>query len=79
MSTVFDGWNKGELDSFLVEITGDILAYKDTDGKPLVEGFASRHRRPEGYGEVDRHFGFGYGHAGHSYWGGRVCEVFVGD
>lgn len=37
MSAVFREWNKGELDSFLIEITTDILAYKDTDGKPLVE------------------------------------------
>lgn len=37
MATVFKEWNKGELDSFLIEITTDIMAYKDTDGKPLVE------------------------------------------
>ena len=30
-------WNKGELDSFLIEITADILKYKDTDGKPLLD------------------------------------------
>ena len=29
-------WNKGELNSFLIEITRDILAYNDTDGKALV-------------------------------------------
>jgi len=29
-------WNKTELDSFLIEITTSILAFKDTDGKPLV-------------------------------------------
>ena len=34
---VFADWNKGELDSFLIEITKDILAYKDSDGTPLVE------------------------------------------
>ena len=28
---------KGELDSYLIEITRDILAYKDEDGEPLVE------------------------------------------
>lgn len=37
MAEVFTEWNKGELDSFLIEITKDILAFKDTDGKPLVE------------------------------------------
>ncbi|KAG8204993.1 6-phosphogluconate dehydrogenase decarboxylating [Candida albicans] len=35
---VFATWNKGVLDSFLIEITRDILYYNDpTDGKPLVE------------------------------------------
>jgi 6-phosphogluconate dehydrogenase len=37
MHGVFAEWNKGELDSYLVEITRDILAYKDTDGAPLVD------------------------------------------
>ena len=34
---VFDEWNKGELDSFLIEITRDILKFKDTDGEYLLE------------------------------------------
>ncbi len=37
MHDVFKEWNKGELDSYLIEITTDILAYKDADGKPLVD------------------------------------------
>lgn len=37
MHLVFKEWNKGELDSYLIEITSDILAYKDSDGKPLVD------------------------------------------
>ena len=37
MHQVFAEWNKGELDSYLVEITRDILAFKDTDGQPLVD------------------------------------------
>ncbi|CAO3597740.1 unnamed protein product [Absidia cylindrospora] len=36
MADVFTEWNQGELDSFLIEITRDILKYKDTDGEPLV-------------------------------------------
>jgi len=32
---VFDEWNKTELDSFLIEITADILKYK-VDGEPLL-------------------------------------------
>ncbi len=34
---IFDEWNKGELDSFLIDITRDIMRFKDTDGMPLVE------------------------------------------
>lgn len=37
MHSVFTEWNKGELDSYLIKITGDILSVKDTDGEPLVE------------------------------------------
>lgn len=37
MHDVFKQWNEGELDSYLIEITRDILAYKDEDGQPLVE------------------------------------------
>jgi len=37
MHDVFKTWNKGELNSYLIEITGEILAYKDGDGEPLVE------------------------------------------
>ncbi|KAG0168397.1 6-phosphogluconate dehydrogenase, decarboxylating [Apophysomyces sp. BC1034] len=37
MAGVFEEWNKGDLDSYLIEITRDILKFKDTDGKPLVE------------------------------------------
>ena len=37
MHEVFAEWNKGELDSYLIEITRDILAKKDDDGSPLVD------------------------------------------
>ncbi|HEX2935609.1 MAG TPA: decarboxylating NADP(+)-dependent phosphogluconate dehydrogenase [Bacteroidales bacterium] len=37
MHEVFKEWNQGELDSYLIEITRDILAVKDVDGKPLVD------------------------------------------
>ncbi len=37
MQAVFAEWNKGELDSYLIEITSHILAFKDTDGQPLVD------------------------------------------
>ncbi|MFN3409539.1 MAG: decarboxylating NADP(+)-dependent phosphogluconate dehydrogenase [Limisphaerales bacterium] len=37
MHQVFADWNRGELDSYLIEITRDILAKKDEDGQPLVD------------------------------------------
>ena len=36
MAGIMKEWNKGDLDSFLCEISADILAFKDTDGKPLL-------------------------------------------
>jgi 6-phosphogluconate dehydrogenase len=37
MHDVFAEWNQGVLDSYLIEITRDILAFKEPDGTPLVE------------------------------------------
>jgi 6-phosphogluconate dehydrogenase len=37
MHKVFAQWQEGELNSYLIEITRDILAFKDTDGQPLVD------------------------------------------
>jgi 6-phosphogluconate dehydrogenase len=36
IAQVFAGWNHGLLDSYLIEITGHILAVTDADGVPLV-------------------------------------------
>lgn len=37
MHEVFKEWNEGALSSYLIEITRDILGFKDEDGEPLVE------------------------------------------
>jgi len=37
MHETFAEWNKGDLDSYLVEITRDILGFKDENGEALVE------------------------------------------
>ncbi len=37
MHKVFEKWNKGPLDSYLIEITRDIMAFRDKDGEALVE------------------------------------------
>ena len=37
MSSIFSKWNKGPLDSYLIEITKNILAFRDGDGSVLLE------------------------------------------
>ena len=37
MHQVFAEWNQTELNSYLIEITASILAYRDEEGEPLVE------------------------------------------
>lgn len=36
IAEIFEKWNKGVLDSFLIEITANILKFNDDDGVPLV-------------------------------------------
>ena len=36
IADIFNQWNKGVLDSFLIDITANILKFKDDDGEPLV-------------------------------------------
>lgn len=37
MHKIFENWNKGDLDSYLIEITAKILEEKDTDGALLLD------------------------------------------
>jgi 6-phosphogluconate dehydrogenase len=37
IQNIFSEWNNGVLDSYLVEITANILAYKDENGQPLID------------------------------------------
>ena len=37
LADVFAEWNKGELDSFLIEITAAIFSKKDDDGRPMID------------------------------------------
>jgi 6-phosphogluconate dehydrogenase len=37
LAKTFSGWNDGKLRSYLIQITAEIFAKKDTDGEPLVE------------------------------------------
>lgn len=37
LAEVFAEWNKGELDSFLIDISAQIFTKKDEDGRPMVD------------------------------------------
>jgi 6-phosphogluconate dehydrogenase len=37
LAAIFTDWNKGDLDSFLIEISAEIFSKKDDDGKPMVD------------------------------------------
>jgi 6-phosphogluconate dehydrogenase len=37
LAEVFSNWNKGELDSFLIEISAAIFSKKDDDGQPILD------------------------------------------
>jgi 6-phosphogluconate dehydrogenase len=37
MHQVFTEWDEGELDSYLIEITRDIMGYKDEDGNAVID------------------------------------------
>jgi 6-phosphogluconate dehydrogenase len=37
MRDIFGRWNEGELDSYLIGITRDIMAFKDGDGRPMLD------------------------------------------
>jgi 6-phosphogluconate dehydrogenase len=78
MHEVFAEWNKGELDSYLIEITRDILGYKDEDGKPRGRP-DPRHRRPEGHRQMDRHRRAGPRPAADADRRGGVRPLPVGD
>lgn len=36
IADIFLGWNKGVLDSYLIQITAEILKFNDDDGTPVV-------------------------------------------
>jgi 6-phosphogluconate dehydrogenase len=42
LAKVFTEWNKGELDSYLIEISSQIFAKKDEDGQPIVDKILDR-------------------------------------
>jgi len=58
MGDVFTKWNKGVLDSFLIEITRDIMYFNDDDGEPLLEKILDKAGQ-KGTGKVSSGLKFG--------------------
>ena len=75
---VFAEWNKGELDSYLIEITRADLR-QEGRRRHAAGRQDSRHRRPEGHRQVDRHQRARSGHAGHADRRSRIRALPLGD
>ena len=77
VADVFTEWNKGTLESYLIEITAEVLRQVDAEtGKPLVDVIVGR-CRAEGNGPLDGQVCSGSGRAGHRYRRSRVCSRTV--
>ena len=74
MGDIFSDWNKGDLDSFLIEITADILKQTDpVTGKPVEGGFScTAYIGPDGAGHYVKmvHNGIEYGDMQ------MICEAY---
>ena len=76
LHTVFAEWNKGELDSYLIEISSHIFAKKDDDGKPIVDKILDT-AWPERHGQVDSLQRARSGSTGNSYRRVGLCALLV--
>ena len=91
MSEIFKSWNEGELDSFLIEISTNILKYKDESGDFLLEKIRdSAGQKGTGrmdlvwrrrclllflFRQVDCYLCSGVRYASHLDWGVSLCQV----
>jgi len=71
IADIFEKWNKGVLDSFLVEITYNILRFKDDDGEPLVSKILDQAGQ-KGTGKWTAINALDAGTPGITPWSGRI-------
>ena len=76
---VFAEWNRGELDSYLIEITRDIFSVKDPETRRLPGRQDHGQGRREGHRQVDEPARARPGRAQHAGDRGRVCPLPLGD
>lgn len=77
MAVVFEEWNKGELDSFLIEITKNILRFRDEDGKPLLDKILDVAGQ-KGTRQMERHRSNGRKRSVDTDYGSCLCPYAVG-
>ena len=75
---VFAAWNRGELDSYLIEITRDIFSVKDDETGDYPGRHDSRHGRRQGNRQMDEPIGARSGRAEHAGHRGRLCPLPLG-
>ena len=73
---VFADWNRGELDSYLIEITAEIFKKKDEDGTPLIDKILDTAGQ-KGTGKWTGISALELGNAGDIDWRSRVCPLPV--
>ena len=54
IAEIFRTWNRGRLDSYLIEITAEVLAHTDAQDGPPLRRHRPRPGRAEGHRPVDR-------------------------
>ncbi len=77
IAEIFRTWNEGDLESFLIEITADVLAHTDASDRPAVHRHRAGPGRAEGHRPLDRAERAGPGHPDHRHRRGDVRPVAV--
>ena len=76
---VFQQWNQGDLDSYLIEITRDIFSVKDDRDRRVSRRPDPRHGRRQRHGQVDEPARARPGRPQHAGDGSRLRPLPVGD
>ena len=79
ISGIFGDWNKGRLNSYLIEITEKVLAAKDAETGKADARHHPRQGRPEGHRQVVGHRKPADGHPGDGHRSGSRCPQPVVD